>query len=263
MRSPAAGFDLRTALTEEIQGAMDELDAPHIGPKRVHRCRVRLKRARALARVGAACAPGLSSVFNDGARGVMHMLAEARNLAALAEAARSASETAERRQAAALGAVADALDLRRKTLPLPDLERIKADLRDLRALAQVWPEASPRQIEKGAERIARRARRARRRGLGSERIERRHHWRKRAKDELFAASLLGRDWPEQPRHRKKSEKLGDVLGREHDLLVLIERLDQEPALAGSGKAVTRARRAVQQKRVALKRRANKIGRSLT
>lgn len=87
MRSPGPAFNLRAALTQELHAAAEELDKSPGKPKTIHRARVRLKRARALARIGHACAPGLSNVFNDSARAVMRTLAEARDLAALAEAA--------------------------------------------------------------------------------------------------------------------------------------------------------------------------------
>ena len=76
MRSPESAFDLRAALSEELTAAIDELDASSSDFRAVHRCRVRVKRARALARVGHSGAPGLSGVFNDTARGVMRMLAQ-------------------------------------------------------------------------------------------------------------------------------------------------------------------------------------------
>src|SRR5215468_1828648 len=84
MRSPGAAFDLRAALSDEIRGAMHEINSSEAKPKALHRCRVHLKRARSLARVGRSVAPGLSAVFNESARGVMHTLAHARDLAALA-----------------------------------------------------------------------------------------------------------------------------------------------------------------------------------
>ena len=49
MRSPGAAFDLRAALTQELSAAIEEIDTPIPRPAAVHRCRVRLKRARALA----------------------------------------------------------------------------------------------------------------------------------------------------------------------------------------------------------------------
>src|SRR5690349_17515561 len=115
MRSPGATFDLRASLAEELREALTEIEgAP--SRKAVHRCRVRLKRARALARVGRAVAPGLAAVFNDSARAVMRSLAQARELAALADAARSVAKSSGKKRATALAHLADALDTQRRAL---------------------------------------------------------------------------------------------------------------------------------------------------
>jgi|CXWL01.1.fsa_nt_gi hypothetical protein len=263
MRSPKAAFDLRAALSEEIRSALAELDAAQEKPKAVHRCRVRLKRARALARVGRACAPGLAEVFNQSARAVMHTLAQARDLAALAETARELADRSGKKTAAALDAVAAQLDLAREALAPLDIEGVRANLRDLLALAMVWPEASARQIAKGAERVARRARRARRRGHGVDIVGRRHHWRKREKDRLYAVTLLGDEWPSRrPRRRGQSEKLGDMLGRERDVLLLIERVEATPQMAGGEEAAHRALARLKGRAAKLARRADEIGAKL-
>lgn len=263
MRSPAATLDLRAALSEEIRAALQELNAPPIKPKAVHRCRVRIKRARALARVGRANAPGLSAVFNESARTIMHALSRARELTALSAAAREAARKATKKQAAALEAAADMLEgAALATAPI-DIEGVTAGLRDLLAMAQVWPEASERQVHKGAERIARRARRARRRGHASAISARRHEWRKREKDRLYAALLLNGAWPdERKRRRKQSERLGDALGAERDTLLLLERLAQEPAIAGGPSQARRARQALHRRARKLSRRADALGERL-
>lgn len=263
MRSPKAAFDLRAALSEEIRGALGELDAAPEKPRAVHRCRVRLKRARALARVGRACAPGLAAVFNQSARTVMQTLAQARDLSALAETARDIADTGGKKCAAALDAAAAQLDAAREGLPPLNIEATRAGLKDLLALALVWPEASARQIEKGAERVARRARRARRRGHGADIAGRRHNWRKREKDRLYAVTLLGESWPEdRARRRRQSEQLGDMLGRERDVLLLIERVEAEPFIAGGEEAAHRALARLKGRSAKLARRADKLGAKL-
>ncbi len=102
MRSPGPAFDLRAALSEELRAAIDELEPAALKAKAVHHCRVRVKRARALARIGRSCAPGLSSVFVDSARALMRNLALARDPAALSEAARIAARKGGTQTAAAL-----------------------------------------------------------------------------------------------------------------------------------------------------------------
>ena len=263
MRSPGATFQLRAALSDEIRGAMHELSATDARPKAVHRARVHLKRARALARLGRDCAPGLSAVFNESARAIMNVLAQSRDLAALSGAAREMGKRCTKKERRALNAVADTLDAQRSALAPINLEPVRAGLRDLLALAQVWPEASPRQIERGAERIARRARRARRRGRGKGIAARRHEWRKREKDRFYAVTLLGEAWPgDRKRRTKQGEKLGEILGRERDALLLMERLHVEPAAAGEVKAAERALAVLKRHRDRLGKRADRVGRRL-
>ncbi len=257
MRSPGPAFDLRAALSTELQGAIDELELTPTKRKALHRCRVRVKRARALARVGRACAPGLSAVFNDSARAVMRTLAQARDVAALAEAARATAKKADKKVAAALGAVGEALTTSADARTL-NLEAARSGLKDLLALAQVWPEASHRQIRKGAERIARGARRAYRRGRKSEEAHHRHEWRKREKDRFYAALLLDGAWP-APRRLKDAEKLGDALGAERDALLLMDRIEADPTLAGDPKTAKRALKALRKRSERAARRSDEIG----
>lgn len=191
----------------------------------------------------------------------MRQLAAARDLAALSEAARALASKQRKKPAAALSAIADSLDDERDALPELNTEATRAGLRDLLALAQVWPEASARQIRRGAKRVVQRARLARRRGCGSDEPAHRHEWRKREKDRLYAATLLGDAWPSK-RRRKRSEKLGDMLGHERDALLLLERVAAQPSLAGDDRGAERAVRALMRRRAKLGKRADALGRRL-
>jgi CHAD domain-containing protein len=257
MRTPGPAFDLRAALGEELRIAIDALESASHDPRAMHQCRVRVKRARALARVGHVAAPGLSSVFVDSARALMRNLAQARDTAALQEAASAAAKKSAGETAAAFATVAHAINEAAGAQPQFDLETARSALKDLLALAQVWPEASPRQIRRGAKRLTRRARRARRRGVDSVDPVRRHRWRKREKDRFYAASILDDAWPGK-RRRKLTEKIGDALGGERDALLLMERLAAEPELAGEEKTLRRALKTLNRRRGKLARRANAL-----
>lgn len=251
---------MRGALSEEVRAAIVELDTAPSG-RGVHRCRVRLKRARALARVSHPFAPGLAAVFNDSARGIMRTLARARDLVALAEAARTVAKKENKKTAAGLNAVAHALDAAREALAPIDYAAVNAGLRDLLALAQVWPEASPRQIAKGARRIARRARNAWQDGRRERHPERRHTWRQREKDRLYAVELLAKAWRHK-RRRARSEALVDVLGDERDAFLLILRIEAEPSMAGGVKAAEQAIHALKRRRDRLAQRADRLAAKL-
>jgi hypothetical protein len=244
-------------MTQELNAALEELESRG-GPKALHRCRVRLKRARALARLGRVVAPGLASVFNESARAVMRTLAQAHDLVALADTARLLAETANDKNAEALVAAADSLDAARDALPTFDGQGVRVGIKDLVALAQVWPEPSARQLREGAKRIAKRARRTRCLGRRAADTSRRHEWRKREEDRFHAVTLMEGAWPCRSR-RKQSETLGRLLGLERDARLLIERLEAEPALAGDASNAMRARRALRKYCGTLRKRADRLG----
>lgn len=258
MRSPGAAFDLRAAMTDELKAALRELEASATPGKAVHRCRVHLKRARAMGKIGKVAAPGLAAVFNESARGLMRQLAEMRDLYALVDTARMLAESVDPESAVGLTNAADALEARRQALDEIDIEAIRAGVRDLLALAQVWPQPSPRQLRAGAQRILKRARRARRRGLKTGDHTIRHTWRKREKDRLFAASALDKAWPAR-RKRKHSAAVGHLLGQERDARLLHKRLKTEPSLAGDAIAAGRAKRVLRRYWTRARRRADRLG----
>lgn len=261
MRSPAPAFDLRTALARELCDALGQLDTAAANPKAVHRCRVHIKRARALAKVGRICAPGLAAIFNQSARATMRSLAQSRDAAALTEAAQAASLKAGKKNAAPLGALVHTLNEASAAADAPDIQGARTSLKDLLALAQVWPEASPRQIRRSAERIERRARRARRRGLHSADNELLHVWRKREKDRFYAAEFLAAAWPYR-RLRKPSEKLTAILGDIRDVGLLRDRIEAAALTCGSPKADRLALRALEQRLGKLHKQLDRLGEKL-
>lgn len=258
MRSPGAALDLRASLVDELNTAIAALNDAAGEPKALHRCRVSIKRARALARVGHACAPGLGVVFNDAARSVMRVLSQARDLDALVEAAQRTRKRARPKTAAALDVLT--LDIERERVAAFQVatEAAHTGLKDLLALAQVWPPASPRQIRRGGKRVARRARDAFKAAYESTDASVRHAWRRREKDRLYAAEMLKEQWP-APARLKTMAKLTDVLGRERDALLLLERLEQTSVSPEGQKSAERLRRLLQEDANRLTRRANKLG----
>lgn len=255
MRTPGPAFDLRTALSEELRAAQLQLNAQPRDHRSVHQCRVRIKRARALARVGSASAPGLSEVFLDTARSVMRQLAHARDPAALAEAARHTARKSGKKKAAALKRVAEQIEAANAANADFNLEAAHAGLKDLLALAQVWPETSARQIRKGALKLDRRARRAREAGAASGDQALRHRWRNREKDRHYAADILNAAWPSK-RHRRRAEKIAAKLGEERDTILLIENISVAPA--NDDKSAKRALKALNRQRAKSARRADDL-----
>ncbi|MBI3438209.1 MAG: CHAD domain-containing protein, partial [Proteobacteria bacterium] len=110
-------------------------------------------------------------------------------------------------------------------------------------------------VKRGARRVARRARKAWRQGNDKDAPEdRRHLWRQREKDRLYAASLLGAAWPTRRRHGA-SARLVKLLGKEHDLALLAQRLEQSPSPGGAEAAALKALRSRREQLVKRARRA--------
>jgi hypothetical protein len=198
----------------------------------------------------------LAEVFNDSARACMHALAPARDASALAEAARATAKKEGKKAGKALTQAAAHLDM---VQPKIDVEAVRTGLKDLLALAHVWPEASARQIRRGAARIARRAKRARKHAIGARGADARHEWRKREKERLYVAEILDAAWPRK-RKRRVTERVTGTLGGERDARLLTERLRDSAANDNDG--VKRAMRALHRRQARLARRADRLGRKL-
>lgn len=262
MRGTAEAFDLRDALKAELEAAQDALALSDTA-QAVHRCRVAVKRARALARVGAVGAPGLAALFNDAARALMADLSAARDLAALRDCAAAEARKAAPQAAAALKRTAKSLTELHERAPAPEREAIGAQLRDLAALANVWPEPSAAQVARGVKRVIKRARKSFAHARGSNKPVRRHTWRKREKDRLYAAQLTGSAWPDKVKRRRgRAQNLTHALGGERELLLLIARLEMEPHLAGGGKPASVALSALKGVRDRRAKTADRFGAKL-
>jgi hypothetical protein len=243
------GFSWKAALVAEIEAATIALADPD--PElAIHQTRVRLKRVRTLARLGDADA------ISRTARALKYTLSGWRDLTALENAARDTARSARKKPAAALNDIAARLSQARVTLGRPSVDDLGAALAQLKADASALPERSSRDVRKGAKRIAKDARRAWRRAARSRDIDARHRWRRREKDRLYAATILGGDWPSKGR-RGLNDALGDLLGRERDARLLLARLKSDPA--PHTPAAKSARRALRRAIRKLSRKADDLG----
>lgn len=257
---PDAPFELGRAMADQVFSAFAACSVDKLDEKSVHSCRVHLKRARALARAGRDAAPGLYGVFNDSAREIMQSLSHARDLSALAQTARSLAETSSPKTSAALLLCAAALDEERQALAPLRAADIRSALRALLSLAQVWPKTTLAHTRRGAERMARRARCAYRDGARAHQAELRHTWRKREKDRLYIVDLLQEQWPKHlPKRRRSSSALSNCLGKEREILLLIEKITTLPDIAGGADGAARALQACAKRERGLQRQACKLG----
>ncbi len=277
---------LRRMALGQVDLAIEELAGANTGRKRgkkaVHETRKALKRLRALLRLlrrelGEDAFAREDAAMRDiarrlsGARDAEVMLA---TLDALVE--RHPRKLARRKGVRRLRRVLLAEHERMERQTLGDgaaLEHVLTQLRDLRVRVAAWPlrdHDAKRLVDAGLRDLyaqgRRRFRRAeRKRGKDMRAM---HLWRKRVKDLRYAAEMLERRSQSQRKRRGRSARLhrvadradtlAEVLGEDHDLAVLAERIRAE-AKPGKrarkkSKRIGRATRKALLKQIARRRR---------
>lgn len=115
----------------------------------------------------------------------------------------------------------------------------------------------------GLQRIYREGRRRRRRVMrgGARNAQDLHDWRKRVKSLYYALELLGGTKSKSARRAKRhANRLGDVLGEEHDLWMLRTYIKQHPDTLGDDDATRDALlRSIERRRARLRERALELG----
>jgi hypothetical protein len=239
-RLPLTG-EVRRILAGEVGKALVHLDAARSQPEQgLHKCRKRLKSARALLRLVRSGNETFYETENDCYRQVAALLAGPRAATALVETIdRLAAAFPERYAAvrdrlvarqhemhggagldAAISAAIAACEQgfgRIERLALPDEPEQAADV-----------------LAEGARVTLRRARKALAEAGSRGEADDFHDLRKAAKTHGMHLSLLGRLWPAPIRARRKAvEELGDGLGELHDVFVMRALLDADEQPLGS------------------------------
>ncbi len=155
------------------------------------------------------------------------------------------------------------IQLESDTSDLPErIASFKQDLKKLHQRIDCWKIGgnSFSSFSGGLEKTYRRGRDAFTRAYESPSTEQFHDWRKRVKYHWYHLRLLSDVWPEQMRvQRKAADKLGDLLGNEHDLAVLRQSLLKEPAAFGRPKNIRRVADCIDQQRERLREQARQLG----
>lgn len=129
-----------------------------------------------------------------------------------------------------------------------------------RAATWVDPDAGFEIIEPGLRQIYREARQRHRRARRRPTSEHLHEWRKRVKDLRYCAELLEPIDPEGlATMSARADRLGEMLGDDHDLAVLAAYADAHHELFATPAERKRLRRLVRRQRSRLRRRALKLG----
>ena len=241
-RLPLTG-EVRRILGEEIGKALQHLDAARSRPEQgLHKCRKRLKSARALLRLVHSGDETFCTTENRCYRNVAALLAGPREATALIEtidrlAAGFPKECAD----GGLDAVRDRLIARQHDLHEgAGLEAAigaataacEDGMKRIESLALPdQPEQAADVLAEGARVTLRRARKALDRAGARGGADDFHDLRKAAKTHGMHLSLLGRLWPTPIKARRKAvDALGERLGELHDLFVMRALLeaDDEP-----------------------------------
>jgi CHAD domain-containing protein len=145
---------------------------------------------------------------------------------------------------------------------------VLAELRAVRARIERW---QPRErgfplLAPGLERVYARGRLRMRRARRRESVAALHMWRKQVKELRYAAETLDRGGKSFKPVRvlaRRADRLGEMLGEEHDLALLQERVRaRSPLFAGERKTRKRLSRLIAHRRKRLRKRALRAGERL-
>ncbi|MER8647700.1 CHAD domain-containing protein [Mesorhizobium sp. M0586] len=241
-RLPLTG-EVRRILGEEIGKALAHLAVARDQPEQaLHKCRKRLKSARALLRLVRSGNETFCRTENQCYRQVAALLAGPREATALVETVdRLAAAFPEQVAGGGLDSVRDRLIARQhETHAGAGLDAAigaataaceEGLIRIERLLLPDLPEHAADVLAEGARKTLRRARKALDRAGSRGEAEDFHDLRKAAKTHSIHLSLLGRLWPTPIKVRRKAvDELGERLGELHDVFVMrvLLEADGEP-----------------------------------
>ncbi|MER9918919.1 MULTISPECIES: CHAD domain-containing protein [unclassified Mesorhizobium] len=241
-RLPLTG-EVRRILGEEIGKALAHLAVVRDQPEQaLHKCRKRLKSARALLRLVRSGNETFCRTENQCYRQVAALLAGPREATALVETVdRLAAAFPEQVAGGGLDSVRDRLIARQHEMHAgAGLDAAigaataaceEGLIRIERLLLPDLPEHAADVLAEGARKTLRRARKALDRAGSRGEAEDFHDLRKAAKTHSMHLSLLGRLWPTPIKVRRKAvDELGERLGELHDVFVMrvLLEADGEP-----------------------------------
>lgn len=264
------GPELRRVASGQLDIALEGLNGHPPEPEGIHDARKALKRGRALLRVsrhllGREAFQRETRTLRDAGR----TLSDARDAEVLAETAESlGSDGQDSLPAGALDRLRDAVEPQ----PDPEPEAGPAEARSMISEASsrvpAWtlpPPGEPARLGPGIQRIYRQGRKALRRLRKKPDDEHWHELRKRSKDLWHSAELLEASRPKRMRKlAKRAHRLSSLLGDDHDLAVLQERVRERPAqfepgeLELIGELIDRRRSGLQRKAWRLAKRLYKL-----
>jgi CHAD domain-containing protein len=253
----------------------ERLEVRRLGSDRsVHSRRKKMKRIRAALRLlRAALGDSLYRSANAGVRDAARPLTAVRDAAALIQLCR---QPAKRKDASlydryaqrAIASLREELQSARRNLKPKMLRDGAARLRNISARLESAPPQMNEQesVGRGMKTVFKQGRRAMARAQRDPSVENLHEWRKQAKylfhqTELLKSLVRVNFKPV----RKRSEKLGTLLGNDHDLAMLHRKLEEyfnRGLLPGNGTARGIFNRKLQRRRQKLQKKSFKVGKRL-
>lgn len=232
-RREAIGGALWRLLREDLAGARHDLRSGGRREDRVHRARQRLKRARSLVRLLAPALAGKAGDIRHALSGAARLLAGARDADAAAASARGLQASVADADDAGFGAIVAALDRRaeeahRNATPVDEvIARLLAV--EVEIDAAVTRIKGAALYDRALATTYRKGRKAMQRARSSLATPDLHTWRKQAKS-LWHLLRLGRSRLPEAAEKMAADldRLGDVLGLDHDHALLAEKLALSP-----------------------------------
>ena len=226
---------VRACAREQLAGAAERLERAGEDPvTAVHEARKHLKKTRALLRL---VRPALGSRAyrreNDALRAAALALSSTRDADVLAQTVPKLAEHATGRLSAGTfeqltaALQAEAAARRGRAAAAPPLATVVEALRAAELRVEAWPldEAHWEPVLAGLARAYARGRAAFAVARAEPTVELLHAWRKRAKDLWYHQRLLAPAWPAVlEAQAEEAHALSELLGDDHDLAVLAERL---------------------------------------
>ncbi len=266
--------ELRRAITERLDAAIATLDgiegaSPSEVEEAVHSVRKRCKEVRGAARLVRAELGAEFDRFNHKVRRAAESLAPIRDAHAVLatfddlRVTRNGHDRDLARVRAGQAEVADLATLRVHGGD-PRIGRARRRLVSARKSLRTWdlpPGFEP--LADGLEVTYRRGRTARRTAMRNPTDDNLHEWRKSVKILWYQIRLIERAAPSVLHPLASAfDDLAEALGDDHDLAVLVERLDDDPKRFGGKRRVKHAIRLARSQQDDLRRRAFRLGATL-
>jgi CHAD domain-containing protein len=227
--------NLRRLARSQLLAAIDELEAPFVDrANAIHEARLHLKKVRALVRLAREAAPGTCKQENVALRDIARSLATQRDRQAMIDALDKLLRHAEHEWGESGKYLAAFRELRSRFVESQQQEsngtdferlvqRVVEHLRQAVARVDDWASAARKEeiVSAGFAESYRRGRRALLAVRADPTAENLHEWRKQIKYHRYQVRLFQDSWPAIfEAHYEELKRLSDLLGDDHDLVVL-------------------------------------------